>query len=1103
MFKSCFNSPPDRGRRASAVLPRNVSTVNPGAVVRRKSKVIPLQATHPQQPRSKPISRPHIRPRKYNSATAVGGLRHPSKTSRRIKSCQGSNRQSSLPVQQYKLPQRSFQHQAPAQFKHGKSIPKPSRLISDLKETKPVITTLHMPIVVHSSWTRPTTSPSSVAVATRHQLPNDRAVGPRRSSTNSVNSRSSNPQRRAVSRQTSRERPSISATNANRGGDTICTSLYSKIDRDASAKRENDVSGNSNELRRKTSHEYLPYNPSFGLSATEHKDIQSVIKRSQQRREKRQTTPRKAHKNASCQQFRRPSAVSVEARKLAPPSAPANLEGSRPSATGRPLSREASSPSLLGLSSKRFARLERAVQNKLIERLSQKNMGSRRQQSTGSIDRTTTGTSAASPTSGLLGGGGANTQQGGDYLDSVLKCVAEKQYAPGSSMLADGAGTASKGKTKTKWLSRSKTTGKLSKTTSLSNTYLPHANSPYRTTKNTMHFVNDIYQEAQASTALSSSNQYDKARSPSDQLKKVNPHYSAYTQKLMQLTPRDSSEHSTPRAKPQNYRTHRGAYEDDLDFALDPGGGAQVSANHDTTRKNQCIGEADFLDHDGGSSDDNKRSYAKNSTKLAGVASTTKSTQNLTRDSGAGSGSPNMSSGKRNNMLEEDKHCSIEREKSRQFSKYVKQLKRKLSNAAMKGSVMALSKNATESELKDDRSLAAQLTFDASTMRTQPVPDINPAAILHRSSTIVRPPSGRPKINRAHSTANHQHRQTNRTSASKSSAVHLQHQNAIIRRHQLNLHASQHAIDLDKIAPKPPSENPSYASKSDGGSQASSENADDDNAKRNRRHSSSESEGGGEQGVENIDDDVSSASEDEGVIVTKGSGRGRGGPGGRDLKSKENGSSSRLKRAKQHYSSNAAVYQDGSLRPKSSFKSTITSKLAGKAGDLYKSQTFITDGVKYRARYASTNNCHEGTGFLNDMRQSNTKTSHKSSITRQASFAGYRHKSNAGEATGNSKVLHNKFSASNNELASPNNARRTGPFGHKVGGSNSALARRFQKNSPKPTLTAAQISEKIKKEIDVNSKTTAQLNLLMNKTMKWVMTQEFEKYRDSDDGSMH
>lgn len=43
-------------------------------------------------------------------------------------------------------------------------------------------------------------------------------------------------------------------------------------------------------------------------------------------------------------------------------------------------------------------------------------------------------------------------------------------------------------------------------------------------------------------------------------------------------------------------------------------------------------------------------------------------------------------------------------------------------------------------------------------------------------------------------------------------------------------------------------------------------------------------------------------------------------------------------------------------------------------------------------------------------------------------------------------------------------------------------------------LTAAQIKEKIKREIDLTSKTSVQLNLLMNKTMNWVMTQDFHRY---------
>lgn len=50
-----------------------------------------------------------------------------------------------------------------------------------------------------------------------------------------------------------------------------------------------------------------------------------------------------------------------------------------------------------------------------------------------------------------------------------------------------------------------------------------------------------------------------------------------------------------------------------------------------------------------------------------------------------------------------------------------------------------------------------------------------------------------------------------------------------------------------------------------------------------------------------------------------------------------------------------------------------------------------------------------------------------------------------------------------------------------------------------PQLTPAQINEKIKKEIETNNKAqTQQLNLLMNKTMKWVMTQEFKKWLPED-----
>ena len=39
---------------------------------------------------------------------------------------------------------------------------------------------------------------------------------------------------------------------------------------------------------------------------------------------------------------------------------------------------------------------------------------------------------------------------------------------------------------------------------------------------------------------------------------------------------------------------------------------------------------------------------------------------------------------------------------------------------------------------------------------------------------------------------------------------------------------------------------------------------------------------------------------------------------------------------------------------------------------------------------------------------------------------------------------------------------------------------------------SSQITQKIKEELSLHSRTNVQLNLLMNKTMKWVMTQDFE-----------
>merc|ERR1719508_638976 len=44
----------------------------------------------------------------------------------------------------------------------------------------------------------------------------------------------------------------------------------------------------------------------------------------------------------------------------------------------------------------------------------------------------------------------------------------------------------------------------------------------------------------------------------------------------------------------------------------------------------------------------------------------------------------------------------------------------------------------------------------------------------------------------------------------------------------------------------------------------------------------------------------------------------------------------------------------------------------------------------------------------------------------------------------------------------------------------------------KTLLKPSQISQKIKEDLNQHSRTNVQLNLLMNKTMKWVMTQDFE-----------
>jgi hypothetical protein len=48
-------------------------------------------------------------------------------------------------------------------------------------------------------------------------------------------------------------------------------------------------------------------------------------------------------------------------------------------------------------------------------------------------------------------------------------------------------------------------------------------------------------------------------------------------------------------------------------------------------------------------------------------------------------------------------------------------------------------------------------------------------------------------------------------------------------------------------------------------------------------------------------------------------------------------------------------------------------------------------------------------------------------------------------------------------------------------------------------LTQAQINEKIRIEIELGKRTSIQINLLMNKTVKWVHTQDFELYRTTED----
>merc|ERR1712071_119021 len=54
------------------------------------------------------------------------------------------------------------------------------------------------------------------------------------------------------------------------------------------------------------------------------------------------------------------------------------------------------------------------------------------------------------------------------------------------------------------------------------------------------------------------------------------------------------------------------------------------------------------------------------------------------------------------------------------------------------------------------------------------------------------------------------------------------------------------------------------------------------------------------------------------------------------------------------------------------------------------------------------------------------------------------------------------------------------------------------RNSTVAKKTPSHITQKIKEELSMHSRTNVQLNLLMNKTMKWVMTQDFEENAKED-----
>merc|ERR1711981_328009 len=101
--------------------------------------------------------------------------------------------------------------------------------------------------------------------------------------------------------------------------------------------------------------------------------------------------------------------------------------------------------------------------------------------------------------------------------------------------------------------------------------------------------------------------------------------------------------------------------------------------------------------------------------------------------------------------------------------------------------------------------------------------------------------------------------------------------------------------------------------------------------------------------------------------------------------------------------------------------------------------------------------------------------------------------------TGSSNPYRSKHLSLTNTQSNYKKEKSSSPYNNCSSPKTNSSSSNNHRTGPTFALTPAQISEKIKRETDVNSRTAVQLNLLMNKTMKWVMTQDFERYRQYDE----